>query len=105
AVDRVVVAPGVGVICSSVPSIVVDTVRHVSVKAEEDTAQRICHSWIDVYSCWTVSVAARTEIASKTAQVLDDHPVGVSHSPCLVYPTLIIVPEKCRVSVEIHRLV
>src|SRR6266487_495747 len=56
-------------------------------------------------TCQAGSVAARTEIASKTAQVLDDHPVCVSHSSCLVYPTLIIVPEKCRVSIEIHRLV
>src|SRR2546429_7984457 len=62
---RVVVAPGDVFSCSIVPRIVVDIVRHVSVKADEDTAQRICHSGIAVYSGWAVSVAARTEIASK----------------------------------------
>src|SRR6266571_2694838 len=103
--DRVVVAPGDVFSCSIVPRIVVDIVRHVSVKADEDTAQRICHSGIAVYSGWTISVAARTEIASKTAQVLDDHPMGVSHSSCLVYPILIIIPKKCYIPIEIHRLV
>src|SRR5436853_3695298 len=102
---RVVIVPREIFSSRIIPRIVVDIVWHVGVKTDEDAAWRVRHPRIAVYRCWTISIAARAEIASKTAQVLDDNPMCVSNSSSLVYPILIMLAEQCYVSIEIRRLV